>query len=76
MISYQQFSILIDPGATKSFVSSVALKIIKVKVVKQDEFRDVEMAFGAKQKFGGKAKESNINLGEFFASVNIFFTTL
>jgi hypothetical protein len=31
-------SILIDPGATKSFISGAALKIIKVKTVKHDDF--------------------------------------
>ena len=32
------FSILIDLGSTKSFMSGAPLKQIKVKVVKQDEF--------------------------------------
>jgi hypothetical protein len=67
---------LIDPGATESFISSVVLKIIKVKEVEQDEFRYVELASGAKQKVGGKVKDCNINLGEFVASVNLFVTTL
>jgi hypothetical protein len=39
MILDQQFSILIHPTTTKILLSSVALKIIKVKVVEQDEFR-------------------------------------
>jgi len=50
MISDQQFNILIDLGDTESFISSVALKIIKAKLVEQDEFRYVELASGAKQK--------------------------
>jgi len=41
MISHQQFSILIDPTTTKSLLYSAALKIIKVKEVKQDDFRYV-----------------------------------
>jgi hypothetical protein len=49
-IANQNFSILIDPGATKRFISSVVLKRIKVKEVEHDEFRYVEMASGAKQK--------------------------
>jgi hypothetical protein len=53
-ITDQTLSILIDPGATKSFISGAALKIIKVKAVEQDEFSFVEMASGAKQKVGGK----------------------
>jgi hypothetical protein len=32
----QTLSILIDPGATKSFISGAALKMIKVKAVEQD----------------------------------------
>jgi hypothetical protein len=54
MILDQQFSILIDPGDTESFISSVSLKIINVKEVEQDDFRYVELASGAKQKVGGK----------------------
>ena len=44
----QNFSISIDPGATKSFISIEMLKRIKVKGVKQDDFRYVEIASGAK----------------------------
>jgi len=66
---------LIDPGATWSFISSVALKIIKVKVVEQDEFRYVQLASGAKQKVGGKVKDCHINLGDFVANVKIYVTT-
>jgi hypothetical protein len=38
MIANQQFSILIYLGDIESFISSVVLKIIKVKAVEQDEF--------------------------------------
>jgi hypothetical protein len=37
----QTLSILIDPGATKSFIFGAALKKIKVKAIEQDEFRFV-----------------------------------
>ena len=67
---------MIDSGATESFISSSALKIIKVKEVKQDEFRYIELALGAKQKVGGKVKYCNIILGDLVAIVNIFVTTL
>jgi uncharacterized protein with GYD domain len=76
MITDQQFSILIDPGAIESFISSVVLKRIKVKEVKKDDFRYVELASGAKEKFGGKIKDFIINFGEFVACVNLFLTTL
>jgi hypothetical protein len=76
MIVDQHFSVLIDLGATKSFISSATLKRIKVKEVEQDEFNYVEMAAGAKQKVGGKVKDCNINLGEFVTSVNLYITVL
>jgi hypothetical protein len=76
MIIDHHFSILIDPGATEIFVSSVALKRIKVKEIKQYEFRHVEMASGAKQKVGGKVKDCNINLGDLVTSVNMYVTIL
>jgi hypothetical protein len=34
----QTLSILIDPGATKSFISGAVLKRIKVKADEQDDF--------------------------------------
>jgi len=76
MIFNQPFSILIDLGATKSFISSDGIKIIKVKAVEQDEFRHAEMASGAKQKVGGKVKGCNINSGDFVTSVNMYVSIL
>jgi hypothetical protein len=76
MIIDQNFSILIDPGATKRFISSATLKRIKVKVVEQDEFRYVEMASGAKQKVGGKVMDCSINLGDFVTKENLYVTIL
>jgi hypothetical protein len=49
-VADQTLSILIDPGDTESFISGAALKRIKVKAVKQDEFSFMEMASGTKQK--------------------------
>jgi hypothetical protein len=75
-ITDQTLSILIDPGATESFISSATLKRIKVKAVKQDEFSFVEMASGAKQKVGGKVMGCALNLGEFVMRVNLYVTIL
>jgi hypothetical protein len=47
-IDDQNLSILIDPGATQSFISGSTLKRIKLKAVKQDNFSFVEMASGGK----------------------------
>ena len=76
IIADQTLSISIDLGATKSFISGVALKRIKVKAVEQDEFSFVEMASGAKQKVGGKVTGCALNLGEFFMRVNLYVTIL
>ena len=75
-IADQTLSVLIDPGATESFISSAALKRIKVKAVEQDEFSFVEMASGAKQKVGGKVTGCALNLGEFFMRVDLYVTIL
>ena len=72
----QTLSILIDSGATKSFISSATLKRIKVKTVEHDEFSFVEMASGAKQKVGGKVTGCALNLGEFVMRVNLHVTIL
>jgi hypothetical protein len=67
---------LIDLGATESFISSATLKRIKVKAVEHDEFNFVEMASGAKQKFGGKVTGCSLNLGEFVTRENLYVTIL
>jgi hypothetical protein len=69
-------SILIDPSATKSFISGAALKSIKVKAVEQDEFSFVEMASGAKQKVGGNVTGCFLNLGEFVTRANLYVMIL
>jgi hypothetical protein len=75
-VADQTPSILIDPGATESFISGAALKRIKVKAVEQDEFSFVEMDSGAKQKVGGKVTGCALNLGEFVMRVNLYVTIL
>jgi hypothetical protein len=67
---------LIDPDATESFISDVALKRIKVEAVKKDEFSFIEMASGAKQKVGGKVTGCILNLGEFVTRANLYITIL
>jgi hypothetical protein len=72
----QTLIILIDPGATESFISSAALKRFKVKATKHDEFSFIEMASGAKQKVGGKVMGCALNLGEFVIRANLYITIL
>jgi hypothetical protein len=50
MIVDQNYSVFIDPGATERFISSAALKRIKVKAVEQDEFKYVEIAWVSKRR--------------------------
>jgi hypothetical protein len=71
-VADQTLSILIDPGATESFISGATLKRIKVKVVEHDEFIFVEMASGAKQKVGGKVMGCTLNLREFVTRANLY----
>jgi hypothetical protein len=75
-IADQTLSTLIDPGATKIFISGAALKRIKVKAVEQDEFSFVYMASRAKQKVGGKITGCTLNLGEFVTRANLYITIL
>jgi hypothetical protein len=75
-VADQTLSILINPGATESFISGAALKRIKVKEIEQDEFSFVEMASGAKQKVRGKVTGCALNLGEFVTRANLYVTIL
>ena len=72
----QNYNVLIDLGAIERFISSAVLKRIKVKVVKQDEFKYVEMASGAKHKVGGKVTDYIINLEDFVMKVNLYVMIL
>jgi hypothetical protein len=72
----QNFSILIEPSATESFISSVTLKRIKLKVVEQDEFRYIEMESSAKQKVGEKIMDYSINFEDFVTKANLDVTIL
>jgi hypothetical protein len=69
-------SILIDLGATESFISGAALERIKVKAFEQDKFSFIEMALGEKQKVGGKVSDCILNLGEFVTRANMYVTIL
>jgi hypothetical protein len=67
---------LIDLGATDNFISSAALKRIKVKVVEQDEFNFVDMASREKQKVGGKVTGCTLKPGEFVTRANLYVMIL
>jgi hypothetical protein len=75
-IADQTLSILIDPGATETFIFGAMLKGTKVKAIEQDEFILVEMDSGSKQKVGGKVMGCILNLGEFVTRANLYVTIL
>jgi hypothetical protein len=70
-VANQTLSILIDLGATESFISGAALKEIKL-----DDFSLVEMTSGSKQKVGGKVTGYCLNLGDFVTRANLYFMIL
>jgi hypothetical protein len=72
----QTLSILIDPGATESFIFGAMLKMIKVKALKHDEFSFVDMDSGDKQKVGGKVTGCTLNLGDFVSRSNLYVMIL
>jgi hypothetical protein len=76
MIVDQNYSVFIDPGATERFISSAALKRIKVKAVEQDELKYVEMASGVKQKVGGKVTGCSLKMGDFVTKVDLYVPLL
>jgi hypothetical protein len=67
---------LIDPSNTERFISSVALKRIKVKEIEQDEFSFLEMASGDKKKVGRKVMQCSLNLGDFVTRSNMYVKIL
>jgi hypothetical protein len=75
-IADQNYSILIDPSATESFISSEKLKRIKIKAVMQDEFKYVEMASSVKHKVARKVTCYSLNLGDFVTKVDLYVTIL
>jgi hypothetical protein len=76
IVVHQTLSILIDPGATKSFISSEVIKSIKVKAVEKAEFSFVKMPLGSKQKVGGNITGCILKLGEFVTRANLYVTIL
>jgi hypothetical protein len=76
IVADQTLHILIDLGATESFISGEALKIIKVNTIEYDEFIFVEMDSGAKQKVGGKVTGCSLNLRDFVTRANLYVMIL
>ena len=62
-IDGMSFVILIDPGATDSFISLNALSRIKHKPIAQYDFRHVEMACGMKRNVGKMVRDCEVDLG-------------
>eukprot|EP00253_Pinus_taeda_P004738 PITA_04738 len=75
-IDGMSFVILIDPGATDSFISLNALSMIKHKATPQYEFRHVEMACGMKRNVGKMVKDCEVDLGVCKTKVSLYSTIL
>jgi len=61
-IDGMSFVILIDLGATNSFISLNALSRIKHNIIAQYEFIHVEMACGMKRNVGRMVKDCEVDL--------------
>ena len=70
-----KFSLLVDPGATESFISYEALSRCKVMASTQDDFNIVEMASGITQRVGELVKDCQVDLGMCVTKVSLYATT-
>eukprot|EP00253_Pinus_taeda_P018041 PITA_18041 len=75
-IDGMSFVILIDPGATDSFISINVLSLIKHKATPRYEFRHVEMACGMKTNVGKMVKECEVDMGVCKTKVSLYSTIL
>eukprot|EP00253_Pinus_taeda_P028988 PITA_28988 len=75
-IDGMSFVILIDPGATDSFISINALSLIKHKATPQYEFKHVEMACGMNRNVGKMVKDCKVDLGVCKTKVSLYSTIL
>jgi hypothetical protein len=70
------FSLLIDPGATESFISFNALSRSGMMACCQEDLDLVEMASGVKQGVGQLVKDCEVYLGVCVTQVSLYTTTL
>ena len=71
-INGTEFSLLVDPGATKSFISYEALSICKVMEIKQYYFDLIKMVTGITQRVGKLVKDCGVDLGVCVTRVSLY----
>lgn len=69
-------TILIDPGATESFISPNALFKCKLVAIEQNDFDKVQMALVRSQKVEFLVQECPLYLGVCVTNVNLYVTPL
>ena len=75
-INGMDFSLLIDPGATESFISHTVLSRSKVMARKIEDFDVVEMASDITQEVGLLVNECEVDLGVCVTKVSLYTTSL
>lgn len=68
--------VLIDPGATDSFISVPTLEKCGLAAQVQNDFAQVEMALGRRQTVGLVVKNCIMKLGGMVTKVKLYSTTL
>ena len=76
MIKDIPLTILIDPGATDSFISPLALEKCGLASHAQSDFDQVEMASGWKQSVGRLVKNCIVMIGNVSTKMKLYTTTL
>jgi hypothetical protein len=76
MINNIPLSVLIDPGATDSFISPSTILRCGLTAHEQSNFRMVEMASGSQQSVGSMVRDCSVNIGGCDTKMNLYSTTL
>eukprot|EP00253_Pinus_taeda_P021555 PITA_21555 len=76
MINNIPLSVLIDPGATDSFISPSTILRCGLTAHEQSNFRMVEMASGSQQSVGSIVRDCSVNIGGYDTKLNLYSTTL
>jgi len=68
--------VLIDPGATDSFISPSTILRCGLTAHEQSNIRMVEMASGSLQSVGSMVRDCSVNIGGCDTKMNLYSTTL
>eukprot|EP00253_Pinus_taeda_P013432 PITA_13432 len=76
MINNIPLAVLIDPGATDSFISPSTILRCGLTAHEQSNIRMVEMASGSLQSVGSMVRDCSVNIGGCDTKMNLYSTTL